>query len=605
MADAKIVIGGDSTQAKKALKEVGEESAKLSSAISLAAAAAAAAFAAFTAVVVKGIAAYREQELAVNSLNQALASQGIFSKELSTQYQKQASELQKLTIFGDEAILQAQTRIQAYIGEQVVTKDLTLAVLNYAQATGKDLVAASDAVGKSIGTQTNVLVRSGIEIDANASSAEKLTQVTKQLNARFGGQAEAAAQGLGGIDQLKNAYGDLFELVGQDLSPIFSVFIKQLSSSLDAFQTSAESARFFGDSFEFIASEVSNTVTLIQGFIAVLVGPLTSAVTASSALLAGNFSQAKDIIANTFTSLGEELTAIADANSERQAQFANARLEAEASTLSREAALLETSERNKIDVRKKFDEEELQRRNDLALIKQDEQLLQGEIDLALDDQKLALQIQQIEQKLALEQDAQTRSALIAQRGSLKREQIERAAAKAQLELDQKSTQARLNVLEAFGNLAASIGGRGAKAAFLIQKGAAIAGSIVATNLATAKAFASAPPPANIALAAATKLAGNINTAAIIATAITGFAKGGLVQGGISGRDSVPAMLTPGELVVPQTNFDEVINAVSNQRAGVAPAGAGMMEVIIGFRDQAFEIIEQKLIERRAEGIGFI
>jgi hypothetical protein len=41
-----------------------------------------------------------------------------------------------------------------------------------------------------------------------------------------------------------------------------------------------------------------------------------------------------------------------------------------------------------------------------------------------------------------------------------------------------------------------------------------------------------------------------------------FAKGGVVTGGISGRDSVPAMLMPGELVTPAKNFDEVVNAVS-------------------------------------------
>jgi len=46
-----------------------------------------------------------------------------------------------------------------------------------------------------------------------------------------------------------------------------------------------------------------------------------------------------------------------------------------------------------------------------------------------------------------------------------------------------------------------------------------------------------------------------------------FAKGGIVTGGISGRDSVPAMLMPGELVAPAKNFDEVVNAVSSQREG--------------------------------------
>lgn len=42
-------------------------------------------------------------------------------------------------------------------------------------------------------------------------------------------------------------------------------------------------------------------------------------------------------------------------------------------------------------------------------------------------------------------------------------------------------------------------------------------------------------------------------------------RGGLIEGGIRGRDSVPALLEPGELVVPRQNFDEVISAVQGAR----------------------------------------
>lgn len=43
-------------------------------------------------------------------------------------------------------------------------------------------------------------------------------------------------------------------------------------------------------------------------------------------------------------------------------------------------------------------------------------------------------------------------------------------------------------------------------------------------------------------------------------------RGGLVEGGIPGRDSVPSLLEPGELVVPRSNFEEVIQAVQGARA---------------------------------------
>lgn len=84
-----------------------------------------------------------------------------------------------------------------------------------------------------------------------------------------------------------------------------------------------------------------------------------------------------------------------------------------------------------------------------------------------------------------------------------------------------------------------------------------------------------------------------------------MANGGVVTGGIPGKDSVPVLAMPGELMVPTRNYDEVIDAVASRRSQAESegSGGGVMEVIIGFRDNAFEIIEQGLIRRRAIGIG--
>lgn len=48
--------------------------------------------------------------------------------------------------------------------------------------------------------------------------------------------------------------------------------------------------------------------------------------------------------------------------------------------------------------------------------------------------------------------------------------------------------------------------------------------------------------------------------------VTAAADGGLITGGIPGRDSVPALLEPGELVVPKRNFNDVVGAVQGQNA---------------------------------------
>jgi hypothetical protein len=49
--------------------------------------------------------------------------------------------------------------------------------------------------------------------------------------------------------------------------------------------------------------------------------------------------------------------------------------------------------------------------------------------------------------------------------------------------------------------------------------------------------------------------------------VVGAADGGLITGGVTGKDSVPAMLMPGELVVPARNFDDVVGAVRGDSSG--------------------------------------
>ena len=49
--------------------------------------------------------------------------------------------------------------------------------------------------------------------------------------------------------------------------------------------------------------------------------------------------------------------------------------------------------------------------------------------------------------------------------------------------------------------------------------------------------------------------------------VTAAADGGLITGGIPGQDSVPSLLTPGELVVPERNFDQVVGAVRGDQGG--------------------------------------
>lgn len=146
---------------------------------------------------------------------------------------------------------------------------------------------------------------------------------------------------------------------------------------------------------------------------------------------------------------------------------------------------------------------------------------------------------------------------------------------------------------------ATLGRSGNKELGAIAKAAAVARAIMNTAEGVTKAL-SYGPFLGPALAGAIGTAGAVQIATIQAQR---FADGGMYTGGMVGVDSLPAMLQSGELVVPKRNFEEVVNAVSQAREFEETGGQQSVEVTVGFTDDAFEIIEQKLLERRDTGVG--
>ena len=170
--------------------------------------AAGAALAGLTVLMYRSIKAANEQEAAEKTLSTAL---GRTSQSLIDQ----ASALQKVTTFGDEQIVQAQARIAMFIKDEAQIKSITMATLDFAAAKGIDLATASDLVAKTLGSSTNALARYGIEVKGAVGSAERLISVQEGIERVFGGQAQAQAETFGGkLQQVKNAYDDIFEEIG-------------------------------------------------------------------------------------------------------------------------------------------------------------------------------------------------------------------------------------------------------------------------------------------------------------------------------------------------------------------------------------------------------
>lgn len=128
--------------------------------------------------------------------------------------------------------------------------------------------------------------------------------------------------------------------------------------------------------------------------------------------------------------------------------------------------------------------------------------------------------------------------------------FEWASGRAAFEMNKRMQMAQMQMQMAQGLMAAVVAGAVASITMTpfvgIPLGIALAGMVMSSGLASLAAVGASqypPPPA------------------------TAFATGGLVEGGVPGKDSVNAMLMPGELVVPRQNFEEVVGSVGSSREG--------------------------------------
>ncbi len=85
--------------------------------------------------------------------------------------------------------------------------------------------------------------------------------------------------------------------------------------------------------------------------------------------------------------------------------------------------------------------------------------------------------------------------------------------------------------------------------------------------------------------------------------ITAAAHGGLMTGGVPGRDSIHTLTMPGELIVPTKNFEEVVNSVADSRNGGGAGPGQNVHVQIGLTRDASRVITAQQIEDEALGLS--
>ena len=185
----------------------------------------------------KLVEAYKVQEQAEAKFIGALRATGTEALVSTKNFFALASSLQQVTLYGDEATIEATALLQslAKLSDEGLEKLVPL-MQDFATGTKMNLNAAMSLAGKTIGSTTNALTRYGIEVDMTGTKEEKLAELTERLTIKFGGMAKAVADTATGVlEQLANALGDLREeggrVIAEAIKPIVSWLVQVVSKA--------------------------------------------------------------------------------------------------------------------------------------------------------------------------------------------------------------------------------------------------------------------------------------------------------------------------------------------------------------------------------------
>jgi len=209
-------------------------------------------FAAVGAAVAGVTKLYADQEQTEKKLETVLKSTGNAAGFTAEQLKQQARELQKITTFGDEAIIEMQALLATFVNiKNTEFRDAEMSIMNISTLMGTSLKESAVQVGKALNDPikgVSALTRVGVSFtDKQKETIEQLQKtgqtakaqriILAELNKEFGGQAAAAANTFAGkMKQLRNSVSDVGEAVGGFFIPHITEAAKVLKRFVDAIQ---------------------------------------------------------------------------------------------------------------------------------------------------------------------------------------------------------------------------------------------------------------------------------------------------------------------------------------------------------------------------------
>lgn len=165
------------------------------------------------------IQAFGRQEMAVQKVASAIRSQGGSVSEVLPIMQNLASEIQRITTYGDEQVLEMQSLAAAMgVASDQMAETIQNAI-GLSSALGMDVMTATKAASAAIQGKTTALQEYIPSLAKCSTEAEKLATVQRLAAGGFE-QARDRVDTLDGkLKQAANAWGDLQEVVGEAFAP--------------------------------------------------------------------------------------------------------------------------------------------------------------------------------------------------------------------------------------------------------------------------------------------------------------------------------------------------------------------------------------------------
>jgi hypothetical protein len=226
-------------------------------------------FRALSRTITNSLNVFAEQEQAEASLQAAIEATGKKASISADALIDYAGELQKVTLFGDEATIAATGVLQSLADlDQEGLQQILPGLQDFSTALGVDLQTAASLIGKTLGSSTNALSRYGIVIDATASKSDKLSEITTQLEEKFGGASEAAANtATGAMTQLQNAIGDLQEESGRFIANGLEPFARGLTDIVSNITSTISASNRLSGTWAVVGEDAEEAASSIDEFI--------------------------------------------------------------------------------------------------------------------------------------------------------------------------------------------------------------------------------------------------------------------------------------------------------------------------------------------------